>query len=213
MSDRYSQRGRFNLGLLIFVAVIGLPILAVPGLRARLSERTQAFYMAFGPPKFKPTPAWAKVGENRYPVPEEYVRPTVRHPAFSGVVRLPGVIYGSGGDNAIGKTSEGAETPGPPSISQAGSEAPQFRQGKQEQEAYDLLLTSNETVAGMVRGSNPVLTFKSWSAALQEEDAYLVDLTFLRGPEKAEVHYIWRVEVQNKKISPMSHEARSLSRK
>ncbi len=79
-----------------------------------------------------------------------------------------------------------------------------------EQQAYDLLLKSNPTVAGMVQGSNPSLHFKSWDAANRGEDTYWVRLKF-QSNGNPEEEYIWQVKIQANQVTPLSFNARSIS--
>jgi hypothetical protein len=90
--------------------------------------------------------------------------------------------------------------------------APEFKQGKIEQEAYDILLRSSEPIAALVKGSDPSLRFKLWYAAKRSADAFLVDLIFTQVPDNKEVHYIWEVKVSSKEVKPESHNARALAR-
>ena len=79
-----------------------------------------------------------------------------------------------------------------------------------EQQAYDLLLKSNATVAGMVQGNNPSLRFKSWDAASRGDDTYRVRLKFQSNGNPDE-EYIWQVKIQANQVTPLSYNARSIS--
>src|SRR5437667_10538026 len=68
---RFRARYRVYMGLLLFVAIAGLPLIAVPVLRPRLSARVQSLREALGPLPIKPTPACAKAGVTRPPCPAE----------------------------------------------------------------------------------------------------------------------------------------------
>ena len=85
-----------------------------------------------------------------------------------------------------------------------------YQKGKAEQDAYDLLLKSSATVAAMVQGSNPSLKFKSWDAANRGEDTYWVRLKFQSEGNQDE-DYIWVVKLQSNEVTPLSHNARSIS--
>jgi hypothetical protein len=80
-----------------------------------------------------------------------------------------------------------------------------------EQEAYDLLLQVNSTVAGLVRGADPAMRFMNWAAAKMEEDLYYVRLTFMRNG--GEALYIWQVRLLSKQVVPLNFNARSLPSK
>ncbi len=93
--------------------------------------------------------------------------------------------------------------------SSSGSEL-KYQKGQIEQQAYDLLLKSNPTVAGMVQGNNPSLHFKSWDAANRGEDTYWVRLKF-QSNGNPEEEYIWQVKIQANQVTPLSYNARSIS--
>src|SRR5437773_9363189 len=200
------------MGLLLFVVIAGLPLTTVPVLRHRFSARVQSLREALGHLPIKPAPAWAKVGENRSPFPAELARP-VPNPQYSDVIDMSHMVYRPRGAVAVPERPVQNERESAAKDEPLNGEAPpEFRQGKVEREAYDLLLKSNATVAGMVNGSNPGLRFKTWTAAKAEEDAYLVDLTFTQLSDSAELHYNWRVKLSTKEMTPLSHHARSLSK-
>src|SRR5437867_10066349 len=208
---RFRARYRVYMGLLLFVAIAGLPLTTVPILRHRFSARVQGLREALGPLPIKPAPAWAKVGENRYPFPAELARPVPNRPQYSDVIDMSHIIYRARGGVAVPERPAQNERESAAKEEPLNGEAPpEFRQGKVEREAYDLLLKTNATVAGMVNGSNPGLRFKTWTAAKAEEDAYLVDLTFTQLSDRAELHYTWRVKLSAKEVTPESYHARSL---
>ena len=200
------------------MVVLGIPILGIPALRHRLYTRIQALYEATGP--VGTPPVWAKVGENRHPFPVEFERPVVtRSPLFAappaGMIDLTHKVYRPPGmvpapDSA---TSTPAESQSLPETGVTDDTAqPEFKQGKIEQEAYDIVLRSSETIAGMVKGSNPSLRFKLWYAAKRSADAFLVDLVFTQVPDNKEVHYIWEVKMTSKEVKPESYNARALAK-
>jgi hypothetical protein len=206
-------QSRVYTGLLVVVVVIGIPILGIPSLRHRLYTRIHALYEATGP--VASPPIWAKVGENRYPFPAEFERPVVtRSPsALPGMIDLANRVYRPPPPPPDTPSSPPPEPQNLPETSPSDDETqPEFRQGKIEQEAYDILLRSSETIAGMVKGGNPSLRFKAWSAAKRSADAFLVDLTFTQFPDNKEVHYIWEVKMSSKEVKPESYNARALAR-
>jgi hypothetical protein len=163
---------------------------------------------------------WAKVGENRHPFPAEFERPVVtRSPLIPapvpGMIDLSHKVY-----RPPGTVPELESASSAPAESQSSTETgiiddtvqPEFKQGKIEQEAYDILLRSNETIAGMVKGSTPSLRFKLWSAAKRSADSFLVDLVFTQVPENKEVHYIWEVKLTSREVKPESYNARALAK-
>jgi hypothetical protein len=224
-SDRRERlqrsRARFYLGLLIFVVAAGLPMLAVPSLRHRLTERVAVLRRAVTGELSKPEPLSARIGENRGPFPKEYERPfkplsppqlTYRVGAGSDrvyesseVLRAPSATGSASAEAGASSAQYGGEDASP-----AGASAPQFRQTKVEQEAYDILINSSEAIAGLVKGKDPSRRFKSWDAAKTEEDAFLVRLTFVKAPEGQEEQYIWQVKPMSRQVTPLSHNARAL---
>lgn len=204
-------QNRVYTGLMIFVVVIGVPLLGIPSVRNRLYTRVHSVYGAFGPLALKIPPAWAKVGENRYPVPVEFERPVVSRPELPRLVTMPNTVIRLGGDVPV-KGSKGADSQGEATQQSAATAPadPVYGQGKAEQEAYDLLLKSNETISGLVKGGNAGLRFKIWGAAKEGDDSFLVRLTFVQTSDNSEVQYIWRVKPP-KEVTPLSRNARALS--
>jgi hypothetical protein len=74
--------------LLIFVVVLGAPMLGAPSLRHRLRERVQTLRSAFLGEPVVQAPLMALVGENQEPFPREYERPAAR-PAFVALTGAP----------------------------------------------------------------------------------------------------------------------------
>ena len=153
----------------------------------------------------------ALVGENKYEFPAELVRPAPKF-ASPGVLALPGsMVFRPRGEGSGRAATEASGEPAPREEESSGEKrAPEFRQGAAEKEAFDLLLKSHEGMAALVRGSNPSLRFKTWSAARSEEDAFLVDVTF--ADDGGEAHYVWRVKPSAKEVTPLSHNARALAK-
>ncbi len=227
----YRNRFRFYAGLLAFGVVVGVPMVVLPSLRNRLHLRLQVLRDA-AESSGRPAVV-ANIGENKTPFPAEYVRavqpvlpvtqipnvpypststyrPSQAHPAVSPERKPPErrpTSQGSAG-------AESSKTPAPVLVKDtgepgdSGSSEPEFRQGKMEQEAYDLLLKSSTAVAGLIGGVNPALKFKSWDAAKISEDMYYVRLTFLR--DNGEAPFIWQVKLQSKQVIPLNFNARSL---
>jgi hypothetical protein len=209
--DRF--RYRFYLALLVFVVIVGLPIVGIPSLRHRLADRVQELRIAAATDASRPAPLMARVGENQGPLPKEYEIPVLpRQPLF-----VPDRVYGSGGTvrPSVVEPPSGAQrvTSGQPEDSEqptATDSEPVYRQGALEQEAYDLVLKSNASVAGMVQGKDPAFRFKAWSAAKTDDDVYLVRVVFTQSADNAEVPYIWQVKMTSKQVSPLNYYARSL---
>ncbi len=227
----YRNRFRFYAGLLAFSVAVGVPMLALPSLRNRLHSRLQVLREA-AQSSGRPAVV-ANIGENQSPFPSEYVRAI--QPVLP-VTQIPNLPYPSSNvyrPSATPSASAAAEpkparrppapqpprkepsqAPAPVLVQDTGeadnssSAEPEFRQGKIEQEAYDLLVKSSSTVAGLIGGVNPALKFKTWDAAKIAEDVYYVRLTFLR--DNGEAPYIWQVKLQSKQVTPLNFNARSL---
>lgn len=223
MADFYKTRQRFTLALLVFVVVIGLPIIGVPQLRNRLSERVAALKTAWVGERARAT---ADVGANTGPLPAEFERPepvVPRPPQMPGVdnriyTMRPSVPLARSRPESQAASDEfelvpadtGAPSDAPAEPSAEAAAEPKYQRGAVEQEAYDLLLASNPTVAGLVQGSNPDLAFKSWDALSRGNEIYWVRLTFQPAGGPA-AEYIWQVKLQSKEVTPLSHNARTLN--
>lgn len=219
---RYHQRIYF--GLLIFVVIAGAPMVGVSSLRVRLRTRVQMLRAAVAKEPLIPAPAIARVGENHEPFPQEYehaqVRPylpKIEAPARSpirivigGNVTTPPAPTGKAGskpDSAPTATSAGAgAAPGSP-----GSDS-QYQKGKSQQEAYDILVNSNQVLAGMIKGSDPSLKFQDWAASNMGQDSFNVMVTFIQTSDNVARKYIWNVKVPTKEVVPLSAYAREISK-
>jgi hypothetical protein len=220
------KRRRVYTGLLLFVVVVGLPIMSVPYLRNRLSARVMALKAAMtGDIK----PVIAQVGANHEPFPAEYEKPA---PPIPQAPQLPPVerifTMTQGGQMQPLRARTAPKAPRtlsiPPASAQTESTTEQteaappasaetelnYQQGKVEQDASELLLKSNATIAGMVQGSNPSLHFKSWDAVNRGDDIYWVRLKF-QSEGNPDVEYIWQVKLQTNQVTPLSYNARTIS--
>ena len=78
-TEFYDKRGRIYTGLLVFVVVVGLPVVTVPALRNRLAARVHGLRSAISG---EIEPVRVQVGGNTEPFPSEYEKPLpVMHPA------------------------------------------------------------------------------------------------------------------------------------
>jgi hypothetical protein len=220
-------RQRVYGGLLLFVVAAGVPMAAVPSLRNRLLARYYELKTAISG---EIRPAMVQAGANQEPFPAEYERPAL--PSAAQVFKIPTapVPYGAlkkeetpargaprrtlripPAGEPLPPADEG-DTSGAQSQSAPASDAvdqPKYRQGTMEREAYDLLLKSGATIAGLVQGSNPSLQFSSWDAAGRGGDMYWVRLIF-RQEGKPEAEYIWQVQLESKQVTPLNYNARTL---
>jgi hypothetical protein len=210
-------RRRFYGGLLLFVVVVGLPLVGVPFLRQRLSERVMSFKSAFANDII---PAKVGVGENKKPFPVEFERPAPLLPKLPVLPSSQGSITAEFPANAPPRISYSRKKEKKPDITvstEASSEeppavpdeGPKYQTGQIEQSAYNLLIQSNPTVAKMVQGGNPSLHFVSWDAAGRGDDIYWVRLKF-KSEGIPDVEYIWQVKLESKEVKPLSHNAREI---
>ncbi len=235
----YKVRQRIYGGLLVFVVVIGLPIVGVPSLRELLSQRVLAFKRAFSDNSI--VPVTVKVGENKQPFPAEYERPA---PILPSPPKLPALdrIFTLERNKYVQPPQPVQPVPTPPATPRASvnrkepatadrdrpelsvkkeappedltdstqSNEPKYKKGEMEQNAYDLLLKTFPAIAKMVQGSNPELHFKSWDAASRGNDVYWVRLKF-QSKESSETEYIWMVKLQSNQVTPFNYNAREIS--
>ena len=228
-------RDLFYAGLLAFVLLAGLSIAGIPPLRHRLTSRVFTLRAALVGEK---KPLSAQVGQNPEPLPPEFQRPAPAAPrpiqlppmeriftADKGastppagshsplssprILHTPGKVARGEAPEENNREAQNAEAAQPATESSSGSEL-KYQKGQMEQQAYDLLLKSNATVAGMVQGNNPSLRFKSWDAASRGDDTYWVRLKFQSSGNPDE-EYIWQVKIQANQVTPLSYNARSIS--
>ena len=219
----YRRRQSLSTGLLIFIVAVGLPILSVPPLRHRLLTRVMTLKAAMaGVIK----PVTLDVGANPQPVPPEFesVPPELHAPVLPPLSNVftakpqPAPTARAANPPRVLKMQKvlppAEKTEAPPQQAEKETAPPaetqlKYQKGKSEQEAYDLLLKSNATVAGMVQGSNPSVKFKSWDAANRGEDVFWVRLTF-QEEGNAAAEYIWQVKLQSNEVTPLNFNARGL---
>ncbi len=226
---------RFYRGLLIFVLVAGLPLVALPSLRSGFRTRVQTLRAAImGEPPVQ-APAKVNVGANHEPFPKEYERAQAQArpsylPKIEAQARSPYRIIIGGEERkpsdleaaipaAKGKPATppvsaapaGATNVGDSQTGAAGSDS-RYRKGENEQKAYDLLLSANATLAGMVKGSDPALKFQDWAAADMGQESYYVMVTFVQTLDNVARKYIWNVKLGTKEVIPLSAYAREISK-
>ena len=222
----YKIRRRVYGGLLLFVIVAGLPMVTVPAWRNRLFTRVHALKTAFAG---ETRPVMVQAGANLEPFPAEYERPTP--PSVAQILKIPSapVVLAQPQKEAPPVRSTTRRTLRIPAVNRAprsdeGEESgvqgqsapvtdsekqPKYGQGTIEKEAYDLLLNSNPAVAELAQGNNASLKFLSWDATGRGEDIYWVRLKF-RSEGKPDTEYIWQVQLQSKRITPLNYNARTL---
>ena len=231
----YRVRHRVYTGLLIFVVVAGVPVIGVPLLRHRLGDRVQILRLAIvgGYSRM----VTAKVGENNGAFPAEYDH-AVPHrnypqlPAYMNSILSPPDVSQAIPPRSIKKPKAVAEaraavettekqteqpTEQQPQAAQqaevpAQDAEPVYRQGRIEQEIYDVLLKSDANVANLAQDKNPSFRFKSWDVAKREEDLYWVRIIFTQMPAKTDLECIWQVQLMSKQVMPLNFNARSLPR-
>lgn len=229
----YATRRRIYGGLIIFVLAAGLPMALVPSLRDRLTGRVTELRAALA----GEVPALSqKVGENHEPFPAEFERPSRALPDLPQTVDA-GQVYTMTPSAPIAPVPAAREraaprmakerrpSPAPVLVDETADQAaagvaadaepaddnePKYTTGTIEREAYDILLLSHSTVAGMIQGRNPSLRFKSWDAAPRGSDIYWVRVKF-QSENNRDVEYIWQVKLGEKQVTPLNYNARTLS--
>lgn len=213
--------------LLLFVVGIGLPLIALPPLRQRLSSRVEALREAYGG-RIRAM-VLARVGENKEPFPEEYALP---EPPLPRSPQIPAVSY-EPADSPSVRSNPGVRilripalsaeavpppesdriesTPGGETVA-AEADQPLYRQGAVEKEAYELLLKLSAAMDRLVQGGEASLKYASWDALKRGETIYWVRVGFSSGADQIRVEYIWQVDLQAKQITPLSFNARALAK-
>lgn len=226
----YDARTLFYGGLLLFVVAAVASAVVFPTLRLRLIQRTETLYAAIRGTR---GPVVADIGDEQSAYPDEFKRP---EPAALNagqalpkdwIFRVPSKPSKSGGPEAgsgtaliepkvedLSAASSGnaaaGKKPAKENSEVSGSDSGmQYTTGKEESDAYALLLEKYPKVAEMVKGSDASLKFQSWGGARREEGVYWVRLIFETGGE-SEV-FIWQVDLRSGQVVPLSYNARSLS--
>ena len=195
-------RGKRN-GLLLFVVLVGVPIIAVPALRDRLSSRFDSIVGALGPYPMEAAFAYAKAGENRYPVPKEFLRPAPAPVPYPPVFNIGGGVHTSG---ELSPVNEGEYVPW---IEEDPAE-PEFLQGERERKAFEHLVESDPRIAQMTEDQAGSLRLRDWSALQRRQDVFLVRLVFDDTTRGAEVTYIWKVDLASGSVVAENYNARKL---
>jgi len=225
---RTDGRQRFTLALLVFVVVAGLPVVTVPSLRHRLESRVGAIK---GAVSGRIDPVTVNTDEAQAPFPEEYERVATLFPGPGEPLPLDRIFTARMGQpdpdpkaysppalisperSDAGKPAfvpePDMDLPGPDAPESDAGDALGYARGEVEQNAYDILLESYPQVAEMVEGSDPDLRFLSWGAVKRGDDLYWVRLIF-ETDGNPNVEYIWSVELESKRVLPLSYNARSI---
>jgi hypothetical protein len=221
-SHAYDGRKRFYGILLLFIVVVGLPIVSLPPLRHRLVKRVVAFREAI---LGKSGPVMANMDEKQLPFPEEYERPAsgesgpgdsfpmdrifTAQPADSGPqLDTPYALITP--ESATDDTASAGTAPEEDTSESDSNDAILYTQGEVEQEMYALVLGAYPRVAEMVNSDDPSLRFQFWGGAKRSEDIYWIRLVF-QNEDNLEVEYIWQVELQTNQVLPLSYNARNIS--
>lgn len=223
----YNGRTLFYGALLLFIVAAGLPIAGIPALRHRLLDRAQALYRAYAGDT---GPVTAELDAQQQPYPEEYKRAPsefpnpgqgtpedwifnkakeefAKQPDSSLALITPKTAPTNAESDASREKKASGDTDSGASDSDTSS---WYSKGESEQNAYDLVIKSYPKVAGMVEGSDSSLKFISWGGMKRADDEYWIRLLFKTG-EGLEEEFIWDVNLKTKKVTPLSHNARSIS--
>jgi hypothetical protein len=218
-SHAFDARKRFYSILLLFVVVVGLPIVSLPSLRHRLVARVVAFQEAI---MGKSGPVMANMDEEQQPFPEEFERPDSAESDFFPMDRIFTAQSADSGpqvdtsyalitpESATDDTASSGTAPEEDTSESDSNDGIVYTQGEVEQEMYALVLKEYPQVAEMVNGDDPSLRFQSWGGVKRSEDIYWIRLVF-QNDEDLEVEYIWQVELQTNQVLPLSYNARTIS--
>jgi hypothetical protein len=236
----YLTREMFYVSLLAFALVAGLSMAAIPSLRHRLTARVVTLRAAIVgekkplsaqvgqvqeplPPEFQ-RPAAPAAPRPMQLAPLDRIFTAEKGPAIphsssskshgvlskSSIIHTPQEVARSEAPEEKDRTAQDAEGGQSGSAAAALTAEIKYQKGQMEQQAYELLLKSIPTVAGLVQGKDPSLHFKSWDAASREDDTYWVRLKFQSNGNPDE-DYIWQVKIQANQVTPLSYNARSIS--
>jgi|GEM_PF-912001 len=221
-SHAYDGRKRFYSILLLFVVVVGLPIVSVPPLRHRLVKRVVAFQEAI---LGKSGPVMANMDEEQLPFPEEFEKSASGESVSGDFLPMDRIFTAQSADSGTQiDTPYALITPesatedtvfsgiaAEEDTSESDSnDGIVYTQGEVEQEMYALVLGANPRVAEMVNSDDPSLRFQSWGGAKRSEDIYWIRLVF-QNEDDLDVEYIWQVELQTNQVLPLSYNARNIS--
>lgn len=205
---------RIYFGLLLLVVVVGLPVVGVPSLRHRLTTRVTMLREAWsGAGRSAIPPIVAKVGENTEAFPKEYEIPLQTWGKGPGMFEIRTPVFRASGQASVRHEAPKpqAEETSEPAETGTGEATVTYQQGDTERRAYEIVLKSNESIAGMVQGKDASLRFVKWAAARRDEDTYWVDLTFKSSSDGTEAHYVWQVILSSGRVTPLSALARALA--
>jgi hypothetical protein len=233
----YKVRQRIYGGLLVFVVVIGLPIIGVPSLRELLSQRVLAIKLAFSDNGV--VPVTIKVGENKQPFPAEYERPA---PLLPSPPKLPPLdrIFTLERDRYVQPIQPAQPSPRPAPGTPATPRIAVDRKEPADRDRPEISITREEPPEDLqdsTQGDEPKYrkgaieqnaydlllktfpavakivqgsNFKSWDAASRGNDVYWVRLK-LQSKESSEAEYIWIVKLQSNQVTPFNYNAREIS--
>ncbi len=226
MARFYLVRFRLYVALALLVVLVWTPLLVVPTLRNRLTGRFERLRAALAGTR-NTLPVTTGVGENPKPFPLEFERPVAEKPRLAILLPQPSRVDMT--QQVIRPAPPAPDRPipsGPPPAvepepvppapqqavtSEAPSDEPDYREDKEEQAAYNLLLESNSDVKAIVDGANPSLRLREWGAAKRGDDTYWVKLT-LTTAQGSDAEFIWQVSVAAKQVTALNFNARSLAR-
>jgi len=211
VNERYDRVRRLVYGgVLVFAVAVGISLIAVQALRARLLDRIYIFKTAM---TGEIQPDIMPMGENDIPYPEEFMRPAsgavVSRPSAEPVQKRRIVVESSvpsttppvllGASDSVRSTE---------TLEEDDDDSLRFQQGEIEQEAYEKTLTANEKLAFMVQGGDHDLSFITWGAVHRDGGVYWVRVIF-RNASGADMEYIWQTDISSGKTAPLNFNARS----
>ncbi len=76
--------------------------------------------------------------------------------------------------------------------------------------AYNLLRETGEAAAELGENKHPEFEFKGWRSVKDDAPEFWIDLIVTRRSDGQEVHLIWSVNTETKRLTALSQAARDL---
>jgi hypothetical protein len=159
------------------------------------------------------TPATSSPGTAKPPTP----KPATPTPAEAKPTTTPAqeTTPSSPADSAREATSNPVLLAEPGQSVEENEEAPAQEPAgppPEDKAAYDALIQNSQVAAKIVVGAFPTLTYQSWRIVQKNEREIWVDLIANWTDGGSEVHFIWAVTRDGKKVRALSEAARNLER-
>lgn len=101
-----------------------------------------------------------------------------------------------------GTTESSAAAPKPPEVSPV--------EIARQELARDIVLEKSPALSKLINVSDPDLVYQTWQARPDGTDFYQVTFSFLEKSSNSPIHYVWRVNLTARSVTPLSYYARRL---